>query len=47
MLNPLIKPIAPNMYRYDEFDAQFVGERVNQFAVQKINHVLKVAVVAG
>jgi sulfite reductase (NADPH) hemoprotein beta-component len=30
----LVKPIAPNMYRYDEFDAQFVGERVNQFAGQ-------------
>jgi sulfite reductase (NADPH) hemoprotein beta-component len=24
----------PNMYRYDEFDAQFVGERVKQFAHQ-------------
>ena len=34
MLNTLVKPIAPNMYRYDEFDAQFVGERVNQFAGQ-------------
>jgi sulfite reductase (NADPH) hemoprotein beta-component len=34
MLNTLVKPIAPNMYRYDEFDAQFVGERVKQFAGQ-------------
>src|SRR5690348_9360364 len=34
MLNTLVKPVAPNMYRYDEFDAQFVGERVNQFAGQ-------------
>src|SRR5690348_4003490 len=34
MLNTLVKPMAPNMYRYDEFDAQFVGERVNQFAGQ-------------
>jgi len=34
MLNPLVKPVDPNMYRYDEFDAQFVGERVNQFAGQ-------------
>jgi sulfite reductase (NADPH) hemoprotein beta-component len=24
----------PNMYRYDEFDAQFVAERTEQFAVQ-------------
>src|SRR5512147_3117093 len=32
MLNP--KPVEPNMYRYDEFDAQFVGERGNQFAGQ-------------
>jgi sulfite reductase (NADPH) hemoprotein beta-component len=34
MLNTLVKPAQPNMYRYDEFDAQFVGERVNQFAGQ-------------
>ena len=34
MLNTLVKPVAPNMYRYDEFDAQFVSERVNQFAGQ-------------
>jgi sulfite reductase (NADPH) hemoprotein beta-component len=32
MLNP--KPVEPNMYRYDEFDARFVGERVEQFAGQ-------------
>jgi len=32
MLNP--KRVEPNMYRYDEFDAQFVGERVEQFAGQ-------------
>jgi sulfite reductase (NADPH) hemoprotein beta-component len=36
MLNPvkLPEPVQPNMYRYDEFDAQFVGERVEQFAYQ-------------
>jgi sulfite reductase (NADPH) hemoprotein beta-component len=34
MLNALVKPVAPNMYRYDEFDAQFVSERVEQFAGQ-------------
>jgi sulfite reductase (NADPH) hemoprotein beta-component len=34
MLNTLVKPAQPNMYRYDEFDAQFVSERVNQFAGQ-------------
>src|SRR5689334_17274078 len=34
MLNTLIQPPQPNMYRYDEFDAQFVRERVNQFAGQ-------------
>ena len=34
MLNAIVKPVAPNMYRYDEFDAQFVSERVNQFAGQ-------------
>src|SRR5664279_124533 len=34
MLKSLVKPVAPNMYRYDEFDARFVGERVNQFAYQ-------------
>ncbi len=34
MLNPLVKQVDPNMYRYDEFDAQFVGERVEQFAGQ-------------
>jgi sulfite reductase (NADPH) hemoprotein beta-component len=34
MLNTLIQPPQPNMYRYDEFDAQFVSERVNQFAGQ-------------
>jgi len=32
MLNP--KPVEPNMYRYDEFDARFVSERVEQFACQ-------------
>ena len=26
--------VTPNMYRYDEFDAQFVAERTEQFAVQ-------------
>jgi sulfite reductase (NADPH) hemoprotein beta-component len=26
--------VTPNMYRYDEFDARFVGERVEQFAGQ-------------
>ena len=26
--------VTPNMYRYDEFDAKFVGERVEQFAGQ-------------
>jgi sulfite reductase (NADPH) hemoprotein beta-component len=34
MLNALVKPVDPNMYRYDEFDAQFVRERVEQFAGQ-------------
>src|ERR1044072_6466022 len=34
MLNSLNKVPQPNMYRYDEFDAQFVQERVNQFAGQ-------------
>ena len=34
MLNTLIQPPQPNMYRYDEFDAQFVSDRVNQFAGQ-------------
>src|SRR6201995_4578540 len=34
MLNTLTKPPQPNMYRYDEFDAQFVEERVNQFSGQ-------------
>ena len=32
MLNPT--PVQPNMYRYDEFDAKFVAERVEQFAYQ-------------
>ncbi len=32
MLNP--KQVEPNMYRYDEFDARFVSERVEQFAGQ-------------
>jgi sulfite reductase (NADPH) hemoprotein beta-component len=32
MLNTIVK--QPNMYRYDEFDAQFVTDRVNQFAGQ-------------
>jgi sulfite reductase (NADPH) hemoprotein beta-component len=27
-------PVEPNMYRYDEFDARFVSERVEQFAGQ-------------
>ncbi len=31
---PFPAPVAPNMYRYDEFDARFVGERVEQFAGQ-------------
>jgi sulfite reductase (NADPH) hemoprotein beta-component len=34
MLNAMVKPVDPNMYRYDEFDAQFVSERVEQFAGQ-------------
>jgi len=34
MLDTFVKATAPNMYRYDEFDAQFVGERVEQFAGQ-------------
>src|SRR6201994_1711982 len=34
MLNTLNKPPQPNMYRYDEFDAQFVSDRVEQFAGQ-------------
>jgi sulfite reductase (NADPH) hemoprotein beta-component len=34
MLKSLVKPVDPNMYRYDEFDAQFVSERVEQFAGQ-------------
>ena len=34
MLNTLIQPPQPNMYRYDEFDAQFVAERVEQFPGQ-------------
>jgi len=34
MLNAIVKPVDPNMYRYDEFDAQFVSERVEQFAGQ-------------
>ncbi len=34
MLNTLNKVSQPNMYRYDEFDAQFVSERVDQFAGQ-------------
>jgi sulfite reductase (NADPH) hemoprotein beta-component len=34
MLDTLTKPPQPNMYRYDEFDAQFVKERVDQFAGQ-------------
>jgi sulfite reductase (NADPH) hemoprotein beta-component len=34
MLNPLVKQVDPNMYRYDEFDAQFVSQRVEQFAGQ-------------
>ena len=32
MLNAVKPP--PNMYRYDEFDAQFVAERVEQFAAR-------------
>jgi sulfite reductase (NADPH) hemoprotein beta-component len=31
---PAPEPVVPNMYRYDEFDAQFVTDRVNQFAYQ-------------
>ena len=31
---PAPEPVQPNMYRYDEFDAQFVSERVTQFAYQ-------------
>src|SRR3569623_1447677 len=34
MLNPLVKQVDPNMNRYDEFDALFVNERVDQFAGQ-------------
>src|ERR1700684_975248 len=34
MLDTVVKPAEPNMYRYDEFDAQFVSERVDQFAAQ-------------
>jgi sulfite reductase (NADPH) hemoprotein beta-component len=34
MLDTPVKPVEPNMYRYDEFDAQFVAERVEQFAGQ-------------
>jgi sulfite reductase (NADPH) hemoprotein beta-component len=34
MLDTVVKPAQPNMYRYDEFDAQFVSERVDQFAAQ-------------
>jgi sulfite reductase (NADPH) hemoprotein beta-component len=34
MLDTPAKPVEPNMYRYDEFDAQFVAERVEQFAGQ-------------
>ena len=30
----LDRPVEPNMYRYDEFDARFVAERVEQFAGQ-------------
>jgi sulfite reductase (NADPH) hemoprotein beta-component len=34
MPDKAMEPVQPNMYRYDEFDAQFVGERVEQFAYQ-------------
>jgi sulfite reductase (NADPH) hemoprotein beta-component len=36
MLNPvkIPEPVQPNMYRYDEFDAKFVSERVEQFSYQ-------------
>src|SRR3954464_7553083 len=34
MLNSLNKVPQPNMYRYDEFDAQFVSDRVEQFSGQ-------------
>jgi sulfite reductase (NADPH) hemoprotein beta-component len=34
MLDTPVKAVEPNMYRYDEFDAQFVAERVEQFAGQ-------------
>ena len=34
MLDTPIKHVEPNMYRYDEFDARFVAERVEQFAGQ-------------
>ena len=30
----VMTPVEPNMYRYDEFDARFVSERVDQFAGQ-------------
>ena len=40
MLNTVIKPAQPNMYRYDEFDARFVAERVEQFRSQ-VNRRLK------
>jgi sulfite reductase (NADPH) hemoprotein beta-component len=36
MDKPMLEPrrVEPNMYRYDEFDARFVSERVEQFAGQ-------------
>src|ERR1700710_1858985 len=34
MPDKAMEPVQPNMYRYDEFDAQFVSERVEQFAGQ-------------
>jgi len=34
MDRPQIEPPYPNMYRYDQFDAQFVAERVAQFRGQ-------------
>jgi len=34
MPDKALEPVQPRMYRYDEFDARFVGERVEQFASQ-------------
>ncbi len=34
VMNVMVPPVEPNMYRYDEFDVRFVSERVEQFAFQ-------------